>query len=158
LFAGNIRFNVISVVNFVMAVGLAVDYTLHFCHAFLAQPGTDRVTRVKRTLMTMGDCILKGGGTTLLGTLPMAFSTSTIFRVSFFLSYFRTGNLTDDGVFCLSQVFFALLFSTILYGLAVGLVLLPVVLSVIPMPDAPHLRHDYRDWYVDPNAPQRGEV
>jgi|TARA_B100001142_G_scaffold290376_1_gene307788 hypothetical protein len=55
-------------------------------------------------------------------------------------------------------VFFALLFSTILYGLAVGLVLLPVVLSVIPMPDAPHLRHDYRDWYVDPNAPRRGEV
>jgi hypothetical protein len=51
-----------------------------------------------------------------------------------------------------------LLFSTILYGLAVGLVLLPVVLSVIPMPDAPHLRHDYRDWYVDPNAPRRGEV
>ena len=135
MFAGNIRFNVISVVNFVMAVGLAVDYTLHFCHAFLAQPGPDRVTRVKRTLMTMGDCILKGGGTTLLGTLPMAFSTSTIFRV-----------------------FFALLFSTILYGLAVGLVLLPVVLSVIPMPDAPHLRHDYRDWYVDPNAPRRGEV
>ena len=84
LFAGNIRFNVISVVNFVMAVGLAVDYTLHFCHAFLAQPGPDRVTRVKRTLMTMGDCILKGGGTTLLGTLPMAFSTSTIFRVSLF--------------------------------------------------------------------------
>ena len=61
-------------------------------------------------------------------------------------------------MFCLSQVFFALLFSTIFYGLAVGLVLLPVVLSVIPMPDAPHLRHDYRDWYVDPNAPQRGEV
>ena len=84
MFAGNIRFNVISVVNFVMAVGLAVDYTLHFCHAFLAQPGTDRVTRVKRTLMTMGDCILKGGGMTLLGTLPMAFSTSTIFRVSLF--------------------------------------------------------------------------
>ena len=84
MFTGNIRFNVISVVNFVMAVGLAVDYTLHFCHAFLAQPGPDRVTRVKRTLMTMGDCILKGGGTTLLGTLPMAFSTCTIFRVSLF--------------------------------------------------------------------------
>ena len=57
----------------------------------------------------------------------------------------------------MSQVFFALLFSTILYGLAVGLVLLPVVLSVIPMPDAPHLRHAYRDWYVDPHAPRRGE-
>ena len=133
LIIGGIRFNVISVVNFVMAVGLAVDYTLHFCHAFLAQPGANRITRVKYALNTMGDCILKGGGTTLVGTLPMAFSTSTIFRV-----------------------FFALLFSTILYGLAVGLVLLPVVLSVIPMPPAPHLKHDYRDWYVDPDRPPDG--
>lgn len=88
---------------------------------------------MKYALNTMGDCILKGGGTTLVGTLPMAFSTSIIFRV-----------------------FFVLLFSTILYGLAVGLVLLPVVLSVIPMPPAPHLKHDYRDWYVDPNRPPDG--
>ena len=117
LIVGGIRFNVISMINLVMAVGLAVDYTLHVCHAFLATPGTDRVARVKYTLRTMGKSVLKGGGTTLVGTLPMAFSRSTIFRT-----------------------FFALLFSTVVYGMAVGLVLIPVVLSLLPMPRATHLQ------------------
>ena len=113
---GNIRFNAISVVNLVMAVGLAVDYTLHFCHAFLASRGPDSAERVKHVLNTMGSSILKGGGTTLMGTIPMALTKSTIFRT-----------------------FFALLFSTIIYGLAVGLMFIPVVLSVVPMPIAHHL-------------------
>lgn len=125
LYIGSIRFNVISVINFVMAVGLAVDYTLHFCHAFLAAPGADRVAKVKYTLQTMGSSILKGGGTTLIGILPMAFSMSTIFRT-----------------------FFALLFSTVAYALLVGMVLLPVVMSVLPMPSAPHLQHDSSDTTV----------
>ena len=47
----------------------------------------------------------------------MAFSSSTIFRV-----------------------FFAMLFSTVIYGLSVGLILIPVVLSVLPLPEAPHLQ------------------
>ena len=113
---GNIRFNAISVVNFVMAVGLAVDYTLHFCHAFLATRGPDLGERVKYVLNTMGSSILKGGGTTLMGTIPMALAKSTIFRT-----------------------FFALLLSTIVYGLAVGLMFIPIVLSVVPMPVAHHL-------------------
>jgi multidrug efflux pump subunit AcrB len=116
LVIGKLRFNVISVINFVMAVGLAVDYTLHFCHAFLAAPGLCRIERVQYTMRTMGSSILKGGGTTLLGTMPLAFSRSTIFRT-----------------------FFALLFSTIVYGLAVGLILIPVVLSIAPLPNATHM-------------------
>ena len=116
LVVSRVRFNVISVINFVMAVGLAVDYTLHFCHAFLATPGLCRVERVQYTMRTMGSSILKGGGTTLVGTMPMAFSRSVIFRT-----------------------FFALLFSTIVYGLAVGLILIPVVMSVVPLPAATHL-------------------
>ena len=65
----------------------------------------------------MGKSVLKGGGTTLIGTLPMAFSRSTIFRT-----------------------FFALLFSTVIYGMTVGLVLIPVVSSLLPMPSAAHLQ------------------
>lgn len=121
LIVGRIRFNVISMINLVMAIGLAVDYTLHVCHAFLATPGMDRVARVKYALRTMGKSVLKGGGTTLVGTLPMAFSRSTIFRT-----------------------FFALLFSTVIYGMTVGLVLIPVVLSLLPMPSAAHLQIEGR--------------
>ena len=121
LIVGRIRFNVISMINLVMAIGLAVDYTLHVCHAFLATPGMDRVARVKYALRTMGKSVLKGGGTTLIGTLPMAFSRSTIFRT-----------------------FFALLFSTVIYGMTVGLVLIPVVSSLLPMPSAAHLQIEGR--------------
>jgi Niemann-Pick C1 protein len=122
-------FNVISVIPLVMAVGLAVDYTLHFLHAFLALPhgaggndSRDRAARTRRALQTMGGSVMKGGGTTLVGTLPMAFSRSTIFRT-----------------------FFAMLFSTIVYGLAVGLALIPAIVASVPMPDAPHLRVESGD-------------
>jgi hypothetical protein len=118
-----------------------VDYTLHFCHAFLATPVgrrklthslvskapgfnpctyriktrfqillfsqiqlvhryapvdlVDRVDRVKYTLRTMGSSILKGGGTTLMGTLPMAFSKSTIFRTFFALLFSTVGRCVE---------------------------------------------------------------
>jgi hypothetical protein len=129
-------FNVISVIPLVMAVGLAVDYTLHFLHAFLALPrgaagndSRDRAARTRRALQTMGGSVMKGGGTTLVGTLPMAFSRSTIFRT-----------------------FFAMLFSTIVYGLAVGLALIPAIVASVPMPDAPHLRVESRD-----EEPRKGD-
>ena len=114
LVIGDVRFNVISVINFVMAVGLAVDYTLHFCHAFLAAPGVCEMERVQYTMRTMGSSILKGGGTTLVVDATGAALVDLPHRRQ-------------------------LLFSTIVYGLAVGLILIPVVLSIVPLPAATHL-------------------
>ena len=78
-----------------------------------------REGRVKDTLETMGSSILLGGLSTFLGVIPLAFSTSTILRTVF-----------------------TCLFSMVVLGVTHGLVLLPVVLSVIgPQAD---IREDRR--------------
>ena len=119
LIVGRIRFNVISMINLVMAIGLAVDYTLHVCHAF--SHAGDGSRREGHTRPDDGKIRPEGRGDHAAGTLPMAFSRSTIFRT-----------------------FFALLFSTVIYGMTVGLVLIPVVLSLLPMPSAAHLQIEGR--------------
>ena len=60
------------------------------------------------TLRTMGSAVLSGGLSTLLGIIPLAFSTSQVMRTVFI-------------------TFFAM----IALGVTHGLVLLPVVLSVV---------------------------
>ena len=117
MYIGGIKFNIIAAVNLVMAVGLAVDYTLHFIHAFMSTPPElSRDDRMVLAMKGIGRPIALGVFTTFLGTLPMAASSSTIFRT-----------------------FFAMLVSTVVYGMAVGLVLLPVLLASIPLPPAAHL-------------------
>ena len=119
MWIGGVKFNIISVVNLVMAVGLAVDYNLHVIHAFMSTPSElPRGHRVVLAMKDMGKSVSMGAFTTLLGTLPMALSSSTIFRT-----------------------FFAMLFSTVVYGMSVGLVLVPIVLAAVPLPVArPHAR------------------
>ena len=102
-----VRFNSISVVNLVMAVGLSVDYAIHVLHAFVQTPGESPVGRMRDALRTIGPSVALGGLTTFLGILPMAGSSSTIFRT-----------------------FFTMLSGTVGLGLLVALVLLPALLSV----------------------------
>ena len=45
-----------------------------------------------------------------------------------------------------------MLFSTIVYGLAVGLALIPAIVASVPMPDAPLLRVESRD-----EEPRKGD-
>ena len=103
-----VRFNSISVVNLVMAVGLAVDYSIHVLHAFVQTPGNSLVARAEVTLRTIGPSVALGGLTTFVGILPLAGSRSTIFRT-----------------------FFTMLSGTVGFGLLVALVLLPALLSVM---------------------------
>jgi predicted RND superfamily exporter protein len=71
-------------------------------------PDKSRDERVKETLETMGTSILLGGTTTFLGVVPLFFSVTKIFMIV-----------------CLS--FFAM----VLLGLAHGLILFPVILSLV---------------------------
>lgn len=70
--------------------------------------GATREEKVKETLETMGASILVGGLSTFLGVIPLAFSTSAILRTVF-------------------TAFFAM----VTLGLTHGLILLPVVLSLL---------------------------
>ena len=80
---------------------------MHICHAFLTVSGT-RKERAKAAILDMGLAVLNGGFSTLIAFLLLAGSDSHVF-----------------------SVFFRIFLLVIIFGLFHGLVLLPVVLSLI---------------------------
>lgn len=67
--------------------------------------------RMQQALAETGSAVFLGGFVALCGAVPMAFSKSVIIRT-----------------------FFRLIFGTIIFSLAIGLMLMPVVLSVVGPP------------------------
>merc|ERR1719251_437451 len=102
-----ITIDIISCVNIVLAIGLCVDYSVHIGHAFLVAKGS-RQEKAVQAVSTIGPAVFNGGVTTFLALVMLGASTSHVF-VTFF------------KVFVL----------TVLFGLFHGLVLLPVVLSLV---------------------------
>lgn len=102
-----IKVNPVTYVTIVMAIGLMVDYLLHVLLRYYETPG-NRTEKVVQVIRSMGASVMLGGVTTFLGTIPLAFSTSEIFRT----------------------VFIAFI-SLVVLGISHGLILLPVLLSVI---------------------------
>ena len=97
----------VSVINLVLAVGLSVDYSAHVGHSFMVKGGTDKNKRALEALADMGAAVLAGGFSTFLAVVVLLFSTSYVFVVL-------------SRQFCL----------TVVLGLAHGLILLPVMLSI----------------------------
>jgi Niemann-Pick C1 protein len=92
----------------VIAIGLIVDFIAHILVRYNESTYKTREGRVKDTLETMGASIFLGGLSTFLGVIPLAFSTSTVLRTVF-----------------------TSLVAMVLLSISHGLVLLPVVLSVL---------------------------
>ncbi|CAB9506138.1 Pick C1-like protein 1 [Seminavis robusta] len=104
-----LHINGILYICVVVAVGLLVDFLMHMLLRYYeTSVRKTRDERVKETLETMGASILLGGFTTFLGVIPLCFTTTAIFRL----------------------VFWAF-FGMITLGVLTGLILLPVVLSLI---------------------------
>jgi Niemann-Pick C1 protein len=99
--------NPVSYIAMVMSIGLLVDYAMHLLLRFFESPG-NRKEKTVEMLRTMGASIIIGGISTFLGTLPLVFSTSEIFKT----------------------VFYAFL-GLVTVGCGHGLILLPVILSTI---------------------------
>lgn len=102
-----VRISALSYITLVMAIGLLVDFVMHVLLRYYECRGS-REERVKETLRTMGSSILLGGISTFLGVLMLAFSTSTVFNTIF-------------------RAFAGI----VILGIAYGLILLPVVLSMV---------------------------
>jgi len=103
----NIYYNTGTAFFLVIAVGLNVDYSAHICHTFLSVTGT-RDERAKAALGGVGHAVFNGGVTTFVAVIPLAFASSYIFQAQF-----------------------ATLALIILFGQLHGLVVLPVILSLI---------------------------
>lgn len=109
-----LTFNSIVVVNVVIAVGLSVDYSAHIAHTYLivAAPKTcttnaeKRKYKASKALSQMGSSVFHGGFSTLLAIAVLGPSKTYIF-----------------------EVFFKMWFGIIVFGMANGFLLLPVLLS-----------------------------
>lgn len=79
----NIKLNMISMVNLLISIGFAVDYSTHLAHTFLECVGPDRNSRTIESLVLMGNPIFHGAMASLLGVVMLGFSESHIFQIFF---------------------------------------------------------------------------
>ena len=118
-----IEMNGILVVNLVTSLGFGVEFCNHIAMNFMKQQGT-REERAKRALAEMGSSVLVGiTFTKFIGVIVLAFASSTLFKLYYFRMY---------------------LFIIIL-GAFNGLMVLPVLLSLIgPQSDVNEILDDYK--------------
>jgi predicted RND superfamily exporter protein len=101
--------NSISMINLVMAIGLVVDYSMHIANSFMAHDSSlSRDERVVLAMAELGVSVIKGLLSTAIAIIPLAFAGSQVFRVFFIMFAWILGA-----------------------GGLHGLVLLPVILSLV---------------------------
>ena len=108
--------NTIAGCNLIFALGMAVDYSSHIAHSYLlAEPPARCVTdhskrnyKATIALSQMGSSVFHGGFSTFIAISILGFSQSYSF-----------------------QVFFKTWMGIVIFGMSNGLILLPVVLSLI---------------------------
>ncbi|CAG0905223.1 unnamed protein product [Darwinula stevensoni] len=109
--AGSMRFagltiELMSSVLLILSVGLAIDYSTHIAHKFLATPGDSKDDRVRITLAEIGPPVFNGGFTTMMAFVFCLWSENYLFQITLKVIWF-----------------------SVIYGLYHGLVYLPVMLS-----------------------------
>ena len=103
-----ITIDTVSCVNLIIAIGLCVDYSAHIAHRFTEEKGSSKNKRVRTALTNIGPAVLNGGISTFLAFVLLAGSKSHVFTV-----------------------FFKIFFLVVTFGLFQGLVVLPVLLSIL---------------------------
>eukprot|EP00922_Rhytidocystis_sp_ex-Travisia-forbesii_P002876 GHVS01004226.1.p1 GENE.GHVS01004226.1~~GHVS01004226.1.p1 ORF type:complete len:583 (-),score=99.52 GHVS01004226.1:962-2518(-) len=111
----NVNMNLVSMVNLVMSIGFSIDHTAHVIHAFTHCVGPTRLIRMKECLVVICTPVFHGAISTWLTCCGLATSDKEIL-----------------------VIFFKMMTLVLLFSVAHGVILLPVVLSLIgPMPSNP---------------------
>jgi hypothetical protein len=106
---GDLKLNAFSIVNLAIAVGMAIEFTAHIVHQFLATEGDNKKDRVIKALTFMGEPMILGSVSSMISCAFLA-ASDTNFIV---------------------QYYFAMFFVLIVIATINGLVLLPVMLSFV---------------------------
>ena len=110
-----VRLDGVALINLIMCIGFSVDFSAHICYHYLTASSKDDLgyamlaeDRIKASLYALGIPILQGAFSTILGVLGLAFAPSYIF-----------------------VTFFKMIFLVIMLGAFHGMILLPVLLSIM---------------------------
>lgn len=113
MYIWGLTIDLVSCIALQLAVGLCVDYAAHIGHTFLTFSHKSRTKRALDTVTHIGAAVLYGGLSTILGLAMLAGSDAYVFTA-----------------------FFRIFLLVIVFGLFHGIVLLPVILSIVGPP--PH--------------------
>ena len=143
IFYWDLTFNNVVVVNLVIAIGLAVDYSAHIAHSYLTTVppkelvlnSEKRKYKARKAISGMGSSVFHGAFSTFLAIIALGGAKSYIF-----------------------VVFFRLWLGIIVFGMANGFLLIPVILSFIG-PVGGHAHDDSPATnQVDQNKSSKGET
>ena len=99
--------DVVSSILIIISIGLCIDFSAHVAHAFMANDG-DKNERIRLALQQIGPAVFNGGLSTFICICLLGLSDTYIF-----ISFFKVFTLV------------------IIFGLFHGLILLPILLSLI---------------------------
>ncbi|XP_067141309.1 patched domain-containing protein 3-like [Centruroides vittatus] len=104
----NVNVDSVTMLILVMSTGFCVDYSSHICYAYVNCLQYDSNEKLRLSLYAVGYPILQGCFSTILGVFVLYFGESYLF-----------------------VIFFKVIFLVMLFAAFHGLILLPVVLSVL---------------------------
>ena len=122
-----VNLDTISMINIIICIGFCVDFSAHVTYAFVLSEGKTGNQRMRNALHAIGYPIAQGALSTILGVSALAFSSSYIFRT-----------------------FFKTMFLVILLGAFHGLLIIPVLLSIMGPPNLTKKRSS-----VSPESPSK---
>ena len=103
-----VRLDTTAMIILIMSIGFSVDSSVHIIHVFVVSKDDTQDLRAIDALYHVGYPVVQGSMSTILSVLPIAFAGMEIFR-----SFFKT------------------LFLVIALGFMHGIVVLPVILSLV---------------------------